>query len=78
MMHTADSVSQFFSNSLKRQQTLEKWISDVLPEEKRKKMKKLCWTRWVERHDAFDVFLDLFLPTVSCLEEIALSHGTER
>ena len=77
MIQTANSVSQFFSNLLKRQQTLEKWISDMLPEENRKKM-KLCRTWWVERHDAFEVFLDLFLPTVGCLEEIALSHGTER
>ena len=77
MMHTADSVSRFFNNSPKRQLALEKWISDVLPEERRKKMKELCRTRWVERHDAFEVFLDLFLPTVSCLEEIALSQPAD-
>ena len=33
MMQTADSVSRFFSNSPKRQLTLEKWIGESLPEE---------------------------------------------
>ena len=72
MMHTADSVSYFFSNSPKRQLVLGKWISDVLSEEKRK-MKELCQTRWVKHHNALEVFLYLILPTVSCLEEIAHS-----
>ena len=31
----------------------------------------MCRTRWVERHNAFEVFLDLFMPTLSCLEAIA-------
>ena len=30
----------------------------------------MCRTRWIERHEAFEVFIDLFLPTVSCLEDI--------
>ena len=35
----------------------------MLPEENRKKLKELCQTQWVERHEAFEVFSDLFLPT---------------
>ena len=30
-------------------------------------------TRWVERHEAFKVFSDLFLPIVCCLEKILSS-----
>ena len=45
MMHTADSISRFFANSPKRQLALEKWIGDVLPDEKRKKMKEVCRTQ---------------------------------
>lgn len=45
MMQTADSVSRFFSNSPKRQLALEKWISEVLSDERRKKMKEICRTR---------------------------------
>ncbi len=74
MMQTADTISRFFSNSPKRQLALEEWIDNVLPDENRKKLKELCRTRWVERHEAFEVFLDLFLPTFSCLEAIA--HST--
>lgn len=37
----------------------------------------MCRTRWIERHEAFEIFLDLFLPTVSCLEEITSSRGEE-
>ena len=34
MMQTADSLSWFFSNWPKRQLALEKWIGELLPEEK--------------------------------------------
>ena len=37
---------------------------------KRRKLKDLCKTRWVERHDAFEVFMELYESTVCCLEEI--------
>ena len=66
MMETADSITRFFNNSPKRQLELEKWIADVCPnEEKRRKLKEMCRTRWVERHEAFDVFVDLYLPLVA-------------
>ena len=64
MMQTADNVCRFFSNSPKRQLALEKWISQICSEEKRKCLKEMCRTRWVERDEAFEVFTDLFLPIV--------------
>lgn len=33
-------------------------------------IKELCQTRWVERHDTFEAFSELFESTVQCLEEI--------
>ena len=77
MMQTADKISRFFSNSPKRQLALEKWIDSVLPEENRKKLKELCRTRWVERHEAFNIFSDLFLPTFCCLEAIVYSAPSD-
>ena len=78
MIDTVSSVARFFNNSPKRQLALEKWISDVLPsEEKRRKLKDLCRTRWIERHEAYEVFIDLFLPLVSCLEDIVKSTYSE-
>ena len=77
MMATTDSIACFFKNSLKRQTELEKWIEDLFAGEKRKKIKEMCKTRWVERHNAFEVFCDLFLPIFCCLESIAGSLSTE-
>ena len=78
MMETADSITRFFNNSPKRQLELEKWIVEVCPsEEKRHKLKEMCRTRWIERHEAFEVFVDLFLPLISCLEEISLSSSSQ-
>ena len=77
MMQTADNVCRFFSNSPKRQLALEKWISQICSEEKRKCLKEMCRTRWVERHEAFEVFSDLFLPIVSCLEEMVNSTQSD-
>ena len=42
----------------------------MLAGEHRKKLKSLCKTRWVERHEAFEVFVDLFEPLVCCMEDI--------
>jgi len=77
MMQTADAIARFFKFSPKRQLALERWIEDVLAGEKRKKVKELCRTRWVERHDAFEVFCDLYLPIICCFESIAGSSGSE-
>ena len=73
MMQSADKVSQFFSNSPKRQLALEKWIDDLFTHERRKKVKEMCRTSWIEWHEAFESFLDLFMSVVCCLEEIANS-----
>lgn len=76
-MDCADGVVCFFKFSPKRQTFLEKCIDDDNrsgsgSNEKRKKLKELCNTRWVERHDAFEVFVNLYKPLVNCLETIAL------
>ena len=74
MMDTTDKISRFFNNSPKRQLALEKWIENVLPqEEQRRKLKELCGTQWVECHEAFQVFSDLFSSIFACLEAIAHS-----
>ena len=77
MMQSADKVSHFFSNSPKRQLALEKWIDDLFTHERQKKLKEMCRTRWIERHKAFESFLDLFMPIVCCLEEVANSSPAE-
>lgn len=77
MMQSADKISRFFSNSPKRQLHLESWIDSTIPGEQRKKLKELCRTRWVQRHEAFEVFCDLFMPTFCCFESIVHSAASD-
>ena len=74
-MNIADSVARFFSNSPKRQASLEHWIVSIFHGEKQKKVKEMCRTRWVGHHEAFEVFSDLFLAIFSCLEDVANSQA---
>ena len=76
MMCTADKVVRFFNNSPKRQSELEKTIAHCYSAEKRTRLKELCRTRWVERHDAFQVFEELFLAITTTLEAIASRGGS--
>ena len=62
----------FFNNSPKRQTLLEKVISEQMPEGKKKKMKDLCRTRWVYRHEAYETFLQLLPAIMETLELISL------
>lgn len=77
-MDTADSICRFFSNSPKRQLAFERWIEQKLEGERRSKLKSICKTRWVERHEAFEVFIDLFEPLICCLEDIKDSTDWNR
>ena len=69
-MDIGDKVCHFFAFSPKRQLAFESSVDEVLDGEKRKRLKSICKTRWVERHEAFEVFVDLFQPLVYCLENI--------
>ena len=69
MMDTAENICRFFSNSPKRQLALEKCINESLGEQ-RTKLKSICKTQRVERHEAFEVFIDLLEPLVCCFEDI--------
>ena len=75
MMSMADAAARFFNNSPKRQLTVESRIESILQGEKRKKLKEMCRIRWIERHEAFEVFTDHFIVLVSCLEDIV--SGTQ-
>ena len=70
MMGSVSEVSMFFQHG-KRQDKLEEVIEAGYQETKKKHVKPLCRTRWVERHDALEVFLELFPVTVQVLSDIA-------
>ena len=77
-MDTADSICCFFSNSPKRQLALERWIQQKQKGERRSKLKSICKTRWAERHDVFEVFVDFLEPLVCCFEDIKNSTDWNR
>lgn len=80
MMNVASCIVQFFNNSPKRQLAFNKFIDEqhqvAAHSSKRAKLKDLCKTRWVERHDAFEAMYELFTPTIYCLEEIVNSSSS--
>ena len=73
-MDLADSIVRFFDNSPKRQNSLDSFIPEG---ESRRKLKELCRTRWVERHDSFDVFLLLYQALAHCMEYLSTAPAKE-
>ena len=69
------SIILFFHGYPLRGKKLRQAIQAVCPESKRQRLKTICATRWVERHDAMLVFMELIEAVVSCLEELTLVPG---
>jgi hypothetical protein len=77
MICRADQVVKFFEYSPKKQTVLEKLIDETVNDEtSRTKLKQLCKTRRVERHDAFSVFLDFFPAIVQILDHFTKLPNT--
>ena len=68
-------MSKFFEHG-KRQDKLIEVIENELPEVKKKWVKPLCRTRWLERHDALEVFVDLYPAAVVALRDIAYGEDS--
>ncbi|XP_008180518.1 52 kDa repressor of the inhibitor of the protein kinase-like [Acyrthosiphon pisum] len=64
------TVCSFF-NTPKRQAVLQNSVEQIAPDSKKTKLKMLCPTRWVERHEAILVFLELFDSIIESLETIS-------
>ncbi|KAF0725767.1 zinc finger MYM-type protein 1-like [Aphis craccivora] len=58
-----------FKQCLSRK-TLKNHILKHVPESKRTRLVGLCETRFIERHDAINVFVELFNPTIISLQDI--------
>ena len=48
---------------------LEKWDTQLIERERRRKLNLLCKTRWVEGYEAFELSLELFEKLVCWMEE---------
>ena len=74
IMTRVKELSSFFNNSQNRQLLFEKNISIHVKDSKKKKLKDVCRTRWVERIDGLDVFQDLFIAIFFTLKEMSLNE----
>ena len=61
-----------------KQQKLEENIEKLTTGTKRTKLKQLCRTRWVDRHDPFEVFIDLLPAIVETLEDYSQLSSTRK
>lgn len=80
MMDTVGEISRYFSFSAKRQRLLEDHIME-LTSSRKLKLKDVSRTRWIQRHEAFEVFIELFGAIHSCLlaiEEPAAGPSFDR
>ena len=75
MMGSVSEVSRFFEHG-RRQDKLAEMIEHELPDVKKKRVKRLCRTRWVKRHDALEVFVDLYPAIVQALHDIAYGEDS--
>ena len=78
MMDSCRELYSFFDNSPKRQSFLNIVIEALSPETKKRKLKNLCKTRWVERHSTFETIFDLYEYIVVTLNEICEPTDDER
>ena len=60
-LSTIGEVRTFLSHSVHQVQAFQGNIKKEIPNASHQRSKLLCPTRWVERHDAIIIFLELFL-----------------
>lgn len=79
IMNSCRELYSLFDNSPKRQRFLD-IVIDVLGkgETKKRKLKNLCKTRWIERHSTFETIYDLYEYVVTTLDEICVPSEDER
>ncbi|XP_008178843.1 52 kDa repressor of the inhibitor of the protein kinase-like [Acyrthosiphon pisum] len=70
------NIYNFLRESALRTQLLSEKITELFPHQKAVKAKKLCETRWVERHDGILHFLEILPAIIVTLDELSLSNHT--
>ncbi|XP_060864369.1 52 kDa repressor of the inhibitor of the protein kinase-like [Metopolophium dirhodum] len=70
------NIYNFLRESALRTQLLSEKITELFPHQKAVKAKKLCETRWVERHDGILHFLEILPAIIVTLDELSLRNHT--
>ena len=73
-MTVVRKLSEFFSNSPKRQQCLLSKIKELLPDNNHYVLIDVCRTRWISRIDGMDRIVELLEPVVSLLEDVTMNR----
>jgi len=83
-MENLASTGRFFAYSPKRQRAFEVEVErhnhEGLPKDeqiKKTKIKALCKTRWVEKHQIFKDVHEMFVPLVACLKKMCDNDATK-
>lgn len=78
MMGILGRVCSFFSCSAKRVLVFQQAVDDLeITETKKKKLKPLCATRWVERHNSVITFKELYEAICNALASLEQDNDTE-
>ena len=72
MLSTVQQISWFLNFSEQRQNCFVRNIDELVPDAKKKRLKDVCRTRWVERILGLDSFEELLVPLQSALGEMKL------
>jgi len=72
---TMQSICNFFGYP-KRLEVLQRCIKDLFPSSKASRLKQMCPTRWVQRHDAVILYEEMQLAVVSALEILSNNSST--
>ena len=70
MFDTVGEVTRSFEYSPKKEALLVQKVKDVCPESRRHKLLDVCKSRWIQRIDGLEVFLELYEAIVATLETI--------
>ena len=71
MMSVERSLHSFFSGSPKRQQHLKEKVKSLLPASKHEVLINVCETWWIARLHGLDRIVELLLPVVCTIDDIA-------
>ena len=74
-LHTMTEVYNFIYASNMRSLRFGDLLKETLPQKRRQKLVQLCPTRWAERHDAVQVFVELLPAVALFLEQEAENDG---
>ena len=74
MIDTMNEAHLFFHNSPKRQAFFERVLEECCQDVKLEKLKGLCRTLWVERHEAYENFKELFPAVIMTMDMICHPH----